>query len=105
LFAWLVASPTIGSLLLVQAIIGVFVAAYAGSIPALICELFPTCVRTTAVSTSYSLAVAIFGGSAPFIIASLIDVTGNSLVPSYYLMFAAAISLVALGAAYRLGFR
>ena len=105
LFAWLVASPTIGSLLFVQAIIGVFVAAYAGSIPALICELFPTCVRTTAVSTSYSLAVAIFGGSAPFIIASLIDVTGNSLVPSYYLMFAAAISLVALGAAYRLGFR
>jgi len=105
LFAWLVASPTIGSLLFVQTIIGVLVAAYAGSIPALICELFPTCVRTTAVSTSYSLAVAIFGGSAPFIIASLIDVTGNSLVPSYYLMFAAAISLVALGAAYRLGFR
>jgi MHS family proline/betaine transporter-like MFS transporter len=51
------------------------------------------------------LAVAIFGGSAPFIIASLIDITGSSLVPGYYLMFAAVVSLIALGAAHRLGFR
>jgi MFS transporter, MHS family, proline/betaine transporter len=105
LFAWLVAAPTIESLLLVQAILGVFVAAYAGAIPALISELFPIPVRTTAVSTSYSLAVAIFGGFAPLIIAWLVDVTGSHLAPSYYLMFAAAVSLLALGAAYRLGFR
>jgi MHS family proline/betaine transporter-like MFS transporter len=51
------------------------------------------------------VAVAIFGGFAPFIIAWLIDVTGSNLAPSYYLMFAAAVSLVALGALYRLGFR
>ena len=105
LFAWLVASPTIGSLLFVQAVIGVFVAAYAGAIAALICELFPIRVRATAVSMSYSLAVAIFGGFAPLILAWLIGVTRSNLVPSYYVMFAAAVSLVALGAAYRLGFR
>jgi MFS transporter, MHS family, proline/betaine transporter len=105
LFAWLVASPTIGCLLFIQAVIGIFVAAYAGAIAALICELFPIRVRTTAVSTSYSLAVATFGGFAPFIIASFIDLTSNNLVPGYYVMFAATVSLVALGAAYRLGFR
>jgi MHS family proline/betaine transporter-like MFS transporter len=105
LFARLVAAPTIESLLLVQAILGIFVAAYAGAIPALISELFPIRMRTTAVSTSYSVAVAIFGGFAPLIIAWLIDVTGSHLAPSYYLMFAAAVSLLALGAAYRLGFR
>src|SRR5258708_1806499 len=105
LFARLVAAPTIESLLCVEAILGVFVAAYAGAIPALMSELFPTLVRTTAVSTSYSVTVAIFGGFAPFIIAWLIDVTGSNLAPSYYLMFAAAVSLLALGAAYRLGFR
>ena len=105
LFARLVAAPTIESLMLVQAVIAVFVAAYAGAIPALISELFPVPVRTTAVSTSYSVAVAIFGGFAPFIITWLVDVTGSHLAPSYYLMFAAAVSLVALGAAYRLGFR
>jgi MFS transporter, MHS family, proline/betaine transporter len=105
LFAWLVAKPTIGSLLFMQAVIGVFVAAYAGAIAALICELFPIRVRTTAVSTSYSFAAAIFGGFAPLILASLIGVTGSNLIPSYYVMFAATVSLVALGAAYRLGSR
>jgi len=101
----LIARPTIGSLLFVQAVIGVFVAIYVGPISALICELFPTRVRTTAVSTSYSLAVAIFGGFAPLIMASLVDITGSGLIPACYVMFAAAISFVALGAAYRLGFR
>jgi MHS family proline/betaine transporter-like MFS transporter len=105
LFSWLVAAPSVESLLLVQAVVAIFVAAYAGAIPALISELFPIPVRTTAVSTSYSLAVAIFGGSAPFIITWLVDVTGSHLAPSYYFMFAAAVSLLALGAAYRLGFR
>jgi len=105
LFARLVAAPTIEALLFVQAIIGVLVAAYAGAIPALISELFPVRMRTTSVATSYSVAVAVFGGFAPFIISWLIDVTGSNLAPSYYLMFAAAVSLLALGAAYRLGFR
>ena len=105
LFAWLIATPTVELLLFVQAIIGVLIAAYAGAIPALISELFPIRVRTTAVSTSYSLAVAIFGGFAPFVIAWLIDITGSNLAPSYYVMFASAVSLVALGGAHRLGFR
>ena len=105
LFAWIVARPTIQSLLLAQATVGVLVAAYAGAIPALLSELFPIQIRTTAVSISYSLAVAIFGGFAPFIMAWLIAVTGSSLAPSFYVMFAAVVSMIALGAAYRLGFR
>jgi MHS family proline/betaine transporter-like MFS transporter len=105
LFRWLTARPTIGWLLFVEATIGVLVAVYAGAIAALICELFPIRIRTTAVSMSYALAVAIFGGFAPLIIASLIGVTGSSLAPSYYVSFAAVISLAALGAAHRLGFR
>jgi MFS transporter, MHS family, proline/betaine transporter len=105
MFAWLAAVPTIETLLSVQAIIGVFVAAYAGAIPALMSELFPTRMRTTAMSVSYSFGVAIFGGFAPFINAWLIEVTGSKLAPSYYLMLAAVISLAALAAARRLGFR
>jgi MFS transporter, MHS family, proline/betaine transporter len=105
MFAWLAAVPTVETLLSVQAIIGVFVAAYAGAIPALMSELFPTRMRTTAMSVSYSFGVAIFGGFAPFINAWLIEVTGSKLAPSYYLMLAAVISLAALAAARRLGFR
>jgi MHS family proline/betaine transporter-like MFS transporter len=105
MFAWLTATPSIQTLLIVQAIIGVLTAGYMGGLPALMSELFPTRVRTTGLSISYSFGVAIFGGFAPFIIAWLIEITGSKLAPSFYLMLAAVISLVALGAARRLGYR
>ncbi len=105
LFDALIAWPTIERLLLVEAILGLLIAIYAGPIPAFMCELFPACVRVTAVSTSYSVAVAIFGGFAPFVIAALVESTGSNLMPGYYVMFAAMLSLAALGMAYRLGFR
>jgi MHS family proline/betaine transporter-like MFS transporter len=105
MFAWLTATPSIQTLLIVQAIVGVLTAGYMGGLPALMSELFPTRVRTTGLSISYSFGVAIFGGFAPFIIAWLIEITGSKLAPSFYLMLAAVISLVALAAARRLGYR
>jgi MHS family proline/betaine transporter-like MFS transporter len=105
MFAWLAAAPTLQTLLMVQAIIGVLLAGYMGAIPALMSELFPTRLRTTGLSISYSFGVAIFGGFAPFINAWMIELTGSKLAPSFYLMLAAAISLAALTAARRLGFR
>ena len=105
MFAWLAASPTLPTLLVVQAVMGVLMAVYMGGLPALLTELFPIRVRTTGLSISYSFGVAIFGGFAPFISAWLIDVTGSKLAPSFYLMLAAVISLVALVAARRLGLR
>lgn len=105
MFAWLAAVPTLQTLLMVQAIIGVLLAGYMGGLPALMSDLFPTRLRTTGLSISYSFGVAIFGGFAPFIIAWLIAVTGSKLAPSFYLMLAAAISLAALVAARRLGLR
>jgi MHS family proline/betaine transporter-like MFS transporter len=105
LFVWLAAAPTVQTLLMVQAIIGVFMAGYMGGLPALMSELFPTRLRTTGLSISYSFGVAIFGGFAPFISAWMIEATGSKLAPSFYLMLAAVISLVALTAARRLGMK
>ena len=65
-------------------------------VPALLSELFPTQTRTTGLSLSYNTAVTIFGGFAPFILTWLISVTNDKLSPSYYLVFAAAISITAL---------
>jgi MHS family proline/betaine transporter-like MFS transporter len=84
---------------------GVLMSGYMGGLPALLSELFPTRIRTTGLSISYSFGVAIFGGFAPFISAWLIDMTGSKLAPSFYLMLAAVISLAALAAARRLGVR
>jgi MFS transporter, MHS family, proline/betaine transporter len=105
IFAWLAAVPTLQTLLMVQAIFGVLLSGYMGGLAALMSELFPTRMRTTGLSLSYSLGVAIFGGFAPFINAWLIGATGSNLAPSFYLMLAAAISLSALVAARRLGIK
>lgn len=103
MFAWLTASPTLQTLLIVQAIMGLLLAGYLGGLAALMAELFPTRMRTTGLSISYSFGVALFGGFAPFINAWLISTTGNKLAPSFYLMLAAAISLAAMRGARQLG--
>jgi MHS family proline/betaine transporter-like MFS transporter len=105
MFAWLAASPTLQTLLIIQAIIGVLLSGYMGALPALMAELFPARMRTTGLSISYAFGVAIFGGFAPAINTWLIEATGSKLAPSFYLMLAAVISLVALVAAYREGHR
>jgi MFS transporter, MHS family, proline/betaine transporter len=38
--------------------------------------------------------VAIFGGTAPYVATWLIDRTGNPLSPSYYVIFAAVVTLI-----------
>jgi MHS family proline/betaine transporter-like MFS transporter len=105
LFSWLAAVPTLQTLLIVQGIIGVLMAAYMGPLGALMAELFPARMRTTGLSISYAFAVAIFGGLAPLFNTWIIAVTGNKLAPAFYLILAAAISLVALAFAKRLGSR
>ena len=96
LFLLLENSPTFATMMFVQFIIGLLVAGYFGALPALLTDLFPTQSRTTGMSLGYNIAVTIFGGFAPFIIAWLISVSGNKLAPSFYVIFAAVISLISL---------
>jgi MHS family proline/betaine transporter-like MFS transporter len=62
----------------------------------LLSEQFPVEVRAIGVSLSFSTAVSIFGGLAPLVATWLIAQTGDPLSPSYYLIFTALLSLVAL---------
>jgi MHS family proline/betaine transporter-like MFS transporter len=104
-FAWLSVEPTVFKLLLVQGLLGIVTAAYLGALPAMMSELFPRQMRSTGLSISYALGVAIFGGFAPFIHVWMIAATGNILAPTFYVVFAAVVSLVSLFAAHRLEFR
>jgi MHS family proline/betaine transporter-like MFS transporter len=65
---------------------------YSGAGPAAYAELFPTRVRYTALSIGYNVAVAIFGGFAPFIATWLIRETGDPLAPALYVIAAAVIT-------------
>jgi MHS family proline/betaine transporter-like MFS transporter len=65
-------------------------------LPSLLSEQFPVETRAIGVALSFSIAVSIFGGLAPLVATWLIEATGDSLSPSYYLIFTAALSLLAL---------
>jgi MFS transporter, MHS family, proline/betaine transporter len=75
-----------------QFLMVVLLSLYAGSSPAAYAELFPTRVRYTALSIGYNVAVAIFGGFAPFIATWLIRETGDPLAPALYVIAAAVIT-------------
>lgn len=94
LFSHLIKSPTFGTLLTFQVIFGVLIAAYTGPILALFTEMLPSRVRTTGLSLAYNGAVTIFGGFASFIITWLTQATGDAASASYYIIFAAVVSLL-----------
>jgi len=105
-FVWLVAHPTFGNLMVMQIVFGFLMTGYFGALPGLLSEIFPVQTRTTGMSLAYNIAVTIFGGFGPFIIAWLISASGMKTAPSFYVIFAAVISLIALLAARRkLGFK
>ncbi len=69
-----------------------YVANLASALPA----QFPTASRYGAMGIAYNFAVAIFGGTTPFIIAFLIDSTGNDMMPAYYLMGTSVVGAIAI---------
>ena len=69
-----------------------YVAISASALPA----LFPTASRFGAMAVAYNVAVSLFGGTTPLFSQALIDATGNTLMPAFYIMFFAALGLVAL---------
>lgn len=83
------------AVLLAHALVGSLIGLFGGAYPAAFSELFPTKVRYSALSLSYSVSVSIFGGSAPLIFTFLLQRTGSPLSPALYIVVAAVISAVA----------
>ena len=67
-----------------------------GCVMTAIAESLPRHVRAGALGTIYAMAIAVFGGSAQFVVVWLIGVTGNPLVPGWYLLGAALFGLAAM---------
>jgi MHS family proline/betaine transporter-like MFS transporter len=96
LFRFLQMFPSFWGLLVVQVTAQAILTLYTGVISTILSEMFPTNVRYTALSVSYGFAVAIFGGFAPYIAASLVKLTDDPLAPSYYVMAAGLASGIAV---------
>ncbi|MGY4426026.1 MFS family permease [Bradyrhizobium sp. JR6.1] len=59
-------------------------------------EGLPKNIRGGGFATIYAFAIAIFGGTAQPVVASLIHVTGNALAPAWYMLLASAAGLCAM---------
>ncbi|MTW18690.1 MFS transporter [Rhodoplanes serenus] len=95
LFTLMLTAKSLAAVVAVQLVLAVMLAAFSGPGPAALVEIFQTAGRATWMSTAYSLAVAIFGGFAPYISTWLIKVTGTPIAPTFYLIGAAIVSLAA----------
>jgi MHS family proline/betaine transporter-like MFS transporter len=83
------------SIIVAQIIIAILAAMYIGPEPALQAELYPTNIRSTALSISYNTATSVFGGTAPYIMESLVQ-NGNMGSGAIYVIMCAILSLIAL---------
>jgi MHS family proline/betaine transporter-like MFS transporter len=91
----LIDDPTPAHLFQTQ-MLAVLIAFIFGPAPALVAEIFPVAVRSTGVSISYNVAVALFGGFAPFLNVWLVERTGNKMAPVYYVLACAIIGIAGL---------
>ncbi|GAA0521581.1 MFS transporter [Saccharopolyspora subtropica] len=62
---------------------------------AIMAELYPTASRYCAVGFTQNIAASLFGGTVPLVSQLLVELTGNSYAPAFYVMGFSALALVA----------
>jgi MHS family proline/betaine transporter-like MFS transporter len=96
IFSYLVGGASYTELILVQILFAILISMFSGPGPAAIAEIFPTRTRSTWMTSGYALAVAIFGGFAPFISVWLISTFNSPIAHSFYLVAAAIVSTIVI---------
>ncbi len=105
-FRLVAASPTVETLVAVQALLSlVFYCGYYSTVPAALADLFETRRRTSGVAIAYVIAQLAFGGVTPLVVDWIIRETGDPTSPGLFLMAVTAMSLLCLIACRRLGVR
>ncbi|MCD2187905.1 MFS transporter [Actinomycetospora soli] len=92
----LITSGTFGLIACGLVLFGLLAGAYAAVINAALTEQFPTNVRVSGHGITYNLSVALFGGSAPYLLTWLGGVTGSTMVGAFYVILLALVSLPAV---------
>ena len=71
-------------------------AAYVGNLAASLPAIFPTRSRYGGMGIAYNVAVALFGGTAAFIMEALVASTGSHLAPAFWLLGTSTVALLAI---------
>ncbi|MCL6632936.1 MAG: MFS transporter [Alicyclobacillus herbarius] len=93
---WLIDSGSNLAVFFGLLILATFLASFQGNMPALLPSLFFTNVRYGGLAITYNISTSMFGGTAPLVVAWLINLTANRMIPAYYLIFSCVIGLVVL---------
>ena len=80
------------ALTMVAVPVAFYVAVAASTLPA----LFPTASRFGAMAIAYNVASSLFGGTTPLFSQGLIELTGNTYMPAFYIMVFALLGGVAM---------
>jgi MHS family citrate/tricarballylate:H+ symporter-like MFS transporter len=101
---WLSAAPTLAKLLTVQMMFSFYFGVYSGTMLGCLVEIVPAHVRTTSFSMAFALAAGLFGTFTPYASTQLIAMTDHDRAsPAYWLMFGAALGIIAALTVYRGG--
>ncbi|WP_461175136.1 MFS transporter (plasmid) [Arthrobacter sp. Z1-9] len=92
----LMQAGTLWSLYLALFLVSLPSACFLALTGAVMSELFPTASRFGCVGVTHNLAISIFGGTTPLVSQVLVEVTGNSYAPAFYIMFFSVVALFAL---------
>jgi MHS family proline/betaine transporter-like MFS transporter len=89
----LITSGTYGLIVVGLVVFGLLSGAYGAVTQVTLAEMFPTKVRVSGHGVAYNLAVAIFGGTAPYLLTALNGATGSKVVGAYFIAVVALLSL------------
>lgn len=78
------------------ALMGLLYVPQLATISATFPAMFPTHVRFAGFAIAYNISTSLFGGTAPAISSGLISMTGDELMPAYYMMGACLVGMIAL---------
>ena len=95
-FVWIVHAPGPLSLLFGFGVLSLIGALPFSAFYATFAEALPQEIRGGVFATIYAVAIASFGGTAQLVVTWLLHVTGEPLAPSWYLLLAGAIGLLAM---------
>ncbi|WP_171026222.1 MFS transporter [Mesorhizobium comanense] len=96
LFFFMLSGIGVWTLVAIQILFGVSLAAISGPATAALTEIFPTHNRSSWLSAVYSIAVALAGGFAPFVATWLISLTGHAIAPTFYVIGASLLGLLTI---------
>ena len=96
LFLWAVRAPSAPAIYAVTFLLSALSSINAAAIIVAIPEALPRAVRSAGLSIVYALAVSIFGGSTNYVINKLVAVSGDKLMPAYYLAAFSVLGTVAV---------